>query len=1047
MLVGQSKEWDAIYNEVKRVKGKFTLKNFIIRTGICLGITTAAYFLLIAAYHIFSFSPATSFEMLLILLLVLLAGLIVSFQTVLFPMSDKDIVLIIEKKYPEIKDQLACSLELACKPSDEIMKNWYLFDAIWKNTSLQLSNVSFSELINPKLLKLGYLSILGAVIITLMGTLFLPGFVISAGTGFITKVNSFKVIPGDLTVAAGSNIEVKVMCYFKPQKEPVLKFKNNSKNFQEIQMNRKGDNLYEELFSNATEDILYYCVVDDVKSKEYKIKVINPPKIETVKTVLKYPSYIKQKEKILTAIEDISELKNTEASIRITLNKEIDKCDFTSAGNDYNFKLYKKEFVLNFKIREDSECIFKFIDKDGLSSELYKFNIKAIEDNPPVVNVFKPKDKNEVKKTEEIEIEASAEDDYGVDKMGLSLSINGEPEKKFTVNFEKEEAAKGRFTYTLKLADLKVEYGDIIAYFAYALDNCPTQNEGKSEIHFIEISEHDTMEQEAGEGKGVMVDALKKLINQERKIIKNTFSSANKLERKRDKETLAEITKIAESQLKTRVFAEKFYNSIKLKLFDIAVLVDKAVEQMKAAEGLLNNCEPKKAMSPPEQKALAYLEQAYKDAIKLKLLNPKSSDSDEEDDTETETTKDQEKKDMEKALEELAKEQKDFSEKEKKDEAKQLEDAIDKLQDILKDQQNLNNEAQAKAGKSKGSSGAPKEGKSGEVSGKELEQKQKENLEKAKELKIKTMGGNEKNEEAKAAMGGAASDFSKEDFKEGEKKGKEALDKLQEMKEDLMKMEKAERGTGTKEALDDLVKKQQEINKTAKEMAGGFGEKEKDNNKDLSFGQEGLAKKTGNVKVPENEAKNAVSSAKELMKSAAGEYSKDDVKEGVGKGNKAAAKLKEAIASLKKSQEQSNTMQEAIKDMMIKMQEAKNDIKNLKDKPDPKSEKETAQKMKENGKNIGKAKEMLGKKEKMGGGTEGKGAAGEKESELGDLTAIRNNKQMYLSVIGDVLDALEKKYIELEGEEANRNIDKQKVPSVYKKLVEKYYEDLSKDKK
>ena len=90
---------------------------------------------------------------------------------------------------------------------------------------------------------------------------------------------------------------------------------------------------------------------------------------------------------------------------------------------------------------------------------------------------------------------------------------------------------------------------------------------------------------------------------------------------------------------------------------------------------------------------------------------------------------------------------------------------------------------------------------------------------------------------------------------------------------------------------------------------------------------------------------------------------------------------------------------------------------------------------------------MLGKKEKMGGGTEGKGAAGEKESELGDLTAIRNNKQMYLSVIGDVLDALEKKYIELEGEEANRNIDKQKVPSVYKKLVEKYYEDLSKDKK
>jgi len=91
MLVGQSKEWDAIYNEVKRVKGKFTLKNFIIRTGICLGVTTAAYFLLIAAYQIFNFSPATSLEMFLILLLVLLAGLIIAFQTVLFPMSDKDI--------------------------------------------------------------------------------------------------------------------------------------------------------------------------------------------------------------------------------------------------------------------------------------------------------------------------------------------------------------------------------------------------------------------------------------------------------------------------------------------------------------------------------------------------------------------------------------------------------------------------------------------------------------------------------------------------------------------------------------------------------------------------------------------------------------------------------------------------------------------------------------------------------------------------------------------------------------------------------------------
>ena len=93
---------------------------------------------------------------------------------------------------------------------------------------------------------------------------------------------------------------------------------------------------------------------------------------------------------------------------------------------------------------------------------------------------------------EEVDIEAQAEDDYGVDRLDLVYSVKGGAEKVVPLNIPRASVnVTGR--HTLLLEDLDVQPGDFVSYYVRARDltRGTRPNEARSDIFFLEVKPYE----------------------------------------------------------------------------------------------------------------------------------------------------------------------------------------------------------------------------------------------------------------------------------------------------------------------------------------------------------------------------------------------------------------------------------------------------------------------------------------------------------------------------------------------------------------------------
>src|SRR4030095_15019112 len=109
-------------------------------------------------------------------------------------------------------------------------------------------------------------------------------------------------------------------------------------------------------------------------------------------------------------------------------------------------------------------------------------------DRPRDVGTVKPASNKSVTRLEEGDIEAQAEDDYGIDRLELVYSIRGETEQVGPLKIPRAETTVGG-RHTLFLEDLDVKPGDFVSYYVRARDltRGTRPNEARSDIFFLEV--------------------------------------------------------------------------------------------------------------------------------------------------------------------------------------------------------------------------------------------------------------------------------------------------------------------------------------------------------------------------------------------------------------------------------------------------------------------------------------------------------------------------------------------------------------------------------
>ena len=426
---------------------------------------------------------------------------------------------------------------------------------------------------------------------------------------------------------------------------------------------------------NIDADMEYAVVANEATSERYTVEVFEMPKVTEISVAYTYPDYTRLKSVVQTGTGDVRAVVGTQAEIRLTTNKAIQTASIaishetvTHQQSDLTVDPYSadSQMVISdgntlttlIDVVEDGSYAIRLLCIDGFNNEIpIEYTIKAIPDAVPEVVIKEPGRDVKVTKLDEVEIVAEATDDYGIGELKLMYRI-GSDELQEAIVFRDQLSVLGSkraplndtlltdnrkvfrrktelttdnpYTagaYTFYLEEFDVEPGDIISYYAHAIDNNTRTGPGEasSEIYFIEIRPFNEDFHE-GESEGEPGEAepnpLLDIISSQKEIIRETSKHGRTKPAAVIEAYQAAVRKTGEKQTelkdKTQRVVDEFSAAMQGESAvtpEILMNLEDAIDRMGEASDNLNAVRPNEAI-PPEQEALELL-------IKVSLEIPK----------------------------------------------------------------------------------------------------------------------------------------------------------------------------------------------------------------------------------------------------------------------------------------------------------------------------------------------------------------------------------------------------------------------------------------
>src|SRR5262249_23437311 len=216
----------------------------------------------------------------------------------------------------------------------------------------------------------------------------------------------------------------------------------------------------------------YRVAAGNVVSPTYEITVVRPPRVARIDVDYTFPAGLNLKPRTERDSGDIYAPAGTDVKMHIITDQPAANGRMTLAtGRAIDLTaIGANELSATLKVGADDSYRIALADREGLSSDGdTEYFIRMLEDRPPDVKVLKPASDRSVTKLEEVEIDAQAEDDYGIDRLDLVFSVRGAAEQVVPLKIPRGETTVTGH-HTLYLEDLDVQPGDFVSYYVRARD-------------------------------------------------------------------------------------------------------------------------------------------------------------------------------------------------------------------------------------------------------------------------------------------------------------------------------------------------------------------------------------------------------------------------------------------------------------------------------------------------------------------------------------------------------------------------------------------------
>ena len=478
--------------------------------------------------------------------------------------SDLKVARFVEERVPSLDDRLATAVDVVSSAKYETTR--VLAEPLVTDAARRAETVDVDEVVAPSQLRRSRFQAAAAsgVLLVLLFVARAPArqSLDAATLALFPARVTLDVTPGDARLKEGATLSIEA--HLVGNSAPVatrLEIESGSA-WRTSEMASDAAGRFSASVPAVAADFRYRVVAGTLTSPIYRVRVAAAPRVARIDVGYAYPASLGLAPHTEVDGGDVYAPSDTQVRLHIHTEHPVARGQLTlSAGGSVPLTVVSAtELAASMTLSADGSYRVALVDREGLNNDAgTEYFIRIVDDRPPDIHVIKPASDRQVTSLEEVEIEAQADDDYGLERVELVYAVRGEAENVVPLEIPRR-ATSATVRHTIYLEELGVRPGDFVSYYVRARDvtRGPRSNEGRSDIFFLEVrpfeQEFSLAESQSMSGSGYN-GSIDDLVNTQKQIVVATWKIDRRAQAIKGTQSPQDIRAIgqSESDLRTRV--------------------------------------------------------------------------------------------------------------------------------------------------------------------------------------------------------------------------------------------------------------------------------------------------------------------------------------------------------------------------------------------------------------------------------------------------------------------------------------------------------------
>ncbi|MEX2177047.1 MAG: hypothetical protein WD872_21975 [Pirellulaceae bacterium] len=345
----------------------------------------------------------------------------------------------------------------------------------------------------------------------LVAVLFALGFTAGAGPGAVAALAGARpllsdsgfavtVEPGDTEVEKGTSLLVLARVQGQIPAEATLVFAAASGEESRLVMSRSLDDpVFGSRIATVAEPLEYFVEIGGQTTSSYRVGVFEYPRLERADARLVYPAYTRLEPRLVQDVRTVSVVEGTRLELSCYLNKPVATATLVPAkspdGQSPPIELSavagdQPVWAATIVCERSQRLSLVLIDEAGRQNvQPASFTINVLPNQPVALKPTFPARDLEASPLEELDIRATAWDDFGVARFGVTYSLAGELPVEKVLGTGAAPREKHELAYRISLEQLQAEPDQLLSYHWWAedLDSGGQVRRVESDMYFAEV--------------------------------------------------------------------------------------------------------------------------------------------------------------------------------------------------------------------------------------------------------------------------------------------------------------------------------------------------------------------------------------------------------------------------------------------------------------------------------------------------------------------------------------------------------------------------------